>query len=72
MAAQRKEVIPIAKPISSRYTKMTINIDPELRKAFKAAAVLKGVDMTEVVLEFIEDYVKQNLPAAVLPKRGRK
>ena len=48
---------------------MTINIDPELRKAFKAAVALKGLEMSEVVLQVIANYVKQNLPAG-LPKKG--
>ena len=63
-------MIAIAKPVPPmRYTKMTINIDPQLRQAFKAAVALKGLEMSEVVLQFIESYVRQNLPAG-LPKKG--
>ena len=36
---------------------MNIHIDLELHHAFKAAAAVRGENMTDVLLKFIEDYV---------------
>ena len=49
---------------------MTINIDRKLRQAFKAAVALDGKEMSEVVLQFIESYVKAHMPAALPKSKG--
>lgn len=48
--------------------KLTMNIDRRLRDAFKAATAVQGTTMTEVLMAFIEDYVRQH---GVRPKKGR-
>ena len=50
--------------------RVNIHIDPELHRAFKTAASSQGVNMTDLLLQFIEDYVKKHLPDAL--KKGRR
>jgi len=49
---------------------MSIVIDPELHSAFKAATAAQGKQMSEVILEFIRNYVKTHLPAARPAQKG--
>ncbi len=49
--------------------RMNVNIDANLHNAFKAAVAAKGKDMTDVLLEFIEDYVRKH--GLTPKKRGR-
>ena len=37
--------------------RLTIEIDPELKRAFKAKVILEGKDMKEKVEEMISDYL---------------
>jgi ribosomal protein L12E/L44/L45/RPP1/RPP2 len=61
--AQMKEV----------YKRMSLIVPPELHRAFKTACALEGVEMTEVLLEAIRQFVAKHPNAAALPKkRGRK
>jgi hypothetical protein len=46
-------------------------VDVKLHNAFKAATAAQGVDMTTVVMEFIEKYVAKNGPAALRPNSRR-
>jgi hypothetical protein len=39
-------------------------IPPDLHRAFKAATVAQGKDMTELILQYISDYVRQYAPLA--------
>ena len=42
---------------------MNLNVDIDLHNAFKAATAAKGLEMTAVLVEFIESYVsKQAVP----------
>lgn len=54
-----------------KVKRMNINVEVSLHDAFKAATAAKGVNMTDVLLQFIEDYVTKN---GVAPKKkaGRK
>ena len=54
-----------------KLKRMNINVKAGLHDAFKAATAAKGVNMTDVLLNFIEDYVQKNLPTG-LKKKGRK
>ena len=55
-----------------KIKRMNINVELSLHSAFKAATAARGENMTEVLLEFIEDYVHKNTPAALKPaKKGR-
>ena len=53
--------------------RLNINIKEDLHNRFKAAAALQGKRMTAIVVELIEDYVKQqNLPSRLPRKGGNK
>jgi uncharacterized membrane protein len=39
---------------------MNINVEVPLHDAFKAATAAKGENMTDVLLQFIRDYVAKN------------
>jgi hypothetical protein len=54
-----------------KVKRMNINVEVTLHDAFKAATAAKGVNMTDVLLQYIEDYVAKN---GVSPKKktGRK
>ncbi len=49
---------------------MNINIPIETHNSFKAAAALKGEDMTTVLLRFIEDYVQKSQTGTT--RKGRR
>ena len=48
---------------------MNINVPTELHNSFKAATAAKGVDMTTILMEFIQGYVAKHGPAV---KKGRR
>ena len=51
---------------------MNLNVSVELRNSFKSVTAAQGKNMTDVLLEFIEDYVRKH-PAGGKPvKRGRQ
>jgi hypothetical protein len=54
-----------------KVKRMNINVEVTLHDAFKAATAAKGVNMTDVLLQYIEDYVAKN---GLSPKKktGRK
>jgi ParG len=59
-------------PITSQkeYKRMSLIISPDLHRAFKSACAAQGKEMTEVLLEFIEQFVKKH-PLSVRPlKKG--
>ena len=70
----RKEVIAIAKTSAQmkegKYFRMTLIIDPKLRQAFRLAAMRQGKNMTQVLLQFIEQYTEQHAPDALAKKKG--
>ena len=41
---------------------MNLNVPIELHNSFKAATAAKGLNMTDVLLEFIKTYVAKNAP----------
>ena len=50
---------------------MNINVEVDLHNAFKAATAAQGVDMTTVLMEFIQNYVAKH--GSVIPqKKGRR
>jgi hypothetical protein len=53
-----------------KLKRMNINVEAGLHDAFKAATAAKGVNMTDVLLDFIQLYVQKNLPPG-LKKKGR-
>ena len=47
-------------PEPKRIKRMNINVEVQLHDAFKAATAAKGENMTDVLLQFIQDYVAKN------------
>jgi hypothetical protein len=52
--------------------RLNIHIAAELHNAFKSVTAAHGTEMTTVLIEFITQYVANNLPSAFPTKRGRK
>jgi hypothetical protein len=50
--------------------RMNINVEVSLHDAFKAATAARGDNMTDVLLQFIEEYVTKNGLAP--KKKGRR
>lgn len=50
---------------------MNLNVPVKLHNSFKSVTAAEGENMTDVLLEFIEDYVRRHSPAARKPK-GRR
>jgi predicted DNA binding CopG/RHH family protein len=53
-------VSQIKKKQASGVKRMNINVEVSLHNAFKAATAAQGVDMTTVLMEFIENYVARH------------
>jgi hypothetical protein len=51
--------------------RMNLNVPVELHNAFKSTTAAQGENMTDVILEFIRNYVSRHL-AAAQPKRRRR
>lgn len=51
---------------------MNLNVEVSLHNAFKAATAAQGENMTDVLLEFIEEYVRKHPTGAKPPKKGRE
>ena len=52
------------------YKRMSLIIDPKLHRAFKIATASEGREMSEILIEFIEKYVREHPPAARLVEKG--
>jgi hypothetical protein len=50
--------------------RLNVNISEELHRRFKSATAAQGLEMTDVILEWIQKYVDKNGLAA--PKKGRR
>ena len=50
--------------------RVNIIVEVNLHNAFKAATAAQGVDMTTVLMAFIQDYVAKNGP--VTAKKGKR
>ena len=57
-----KGVSAIKKPEEPRLKRVNLNIPVELHNSFKAATAAKGLNMTDVLMEFIQSYVAKNAP----------
>ena len=51
---------PIKKQEGTGIKRVNINVEVSLHNAFKAATAAQGVDMTTVLMEFIENYVAKH------------
>jgi hypothetical protein len=52
-----------------KVKRMNINVEVGLHDAFKAATAARGENMTDILMEFIEDYVAKN---GVAPQKKKK
>ena len=64
-----KEVSQIKKKEGTGIKRVNINVEVGLHNAFKAATAAQGVDMTTVLMEFIQQYVGKFESAT--PKRQK-
>ena len=53
-----------------KVKRMNINLPVELHDAFKAATAVQGKNMTDVLIDFIDQYVKKNMPKALSHRKG--
>ena len=51
---------------------MSLIITPELHRAFKMATASEGKEMSEVLIAFIEEYVKKHAPVIRPAKKARR
>jgi hypothetical protein len=59
----------IRKAEEPQVKRMNLNVPVDLHNSFKAATAQQGQNMTDVLLEFIENYVVKHSPK---PKGRRK
>ena len=57
-------------PLKEGFKKMNLNVEVKLANDFKAATATQGKSMTDVLLEFIQQYVIKN--SSSKPKGRRK
>lgn len=51
--------------------RMNLNVPVELHNNFKSVTASQGLNMTDVLLEFIQEYVDKH-GAAAQPKKGKR
>ena len=56
--------------LPKKVLRLNVNLDQKLHFAFKAAAALQGRRMTDLIVEFIEKYVREH--SSGLPRKGMK
>lgn len=61
----------IAKKEGTGIKRVNINVEVNLHNAFKAATAAQGVDMTTVLMEFIQEYVAAH-GTTKSQKKGRR
>jgi hypothetical protein len=52
--------------------RMNLNVPVDLHNSFKSATAAEGKNMTDVLLEFIEQYVADNAQGTKKPKGRRQ
>ena len=61
----------IKKAEESGLKRMNLNVPIDLHNNFKAATAAQGLNMTDVLMQFIQAYVEKNSPSGKKPK-GRQ
>ena len=57
-------------PLKEGFKKMNLNVAVKLHNDFKAVTAAQGKSMTDVLLEFIQEYVEKHRAAAA--KKGKR
>jgi len=70
MLTSWEEVRKIKQPEQQQVKRMNLNVPIELHNAFKSTTAAQGQNMTDVLLEFIQNYVVKN--SSPKPKGRRK
>ena len=60
---------PIKTKEGTGLKRLNVNISEELHRRFKSATAAQGLEMTDLVLEWIQKYVDKNGPAPVKKSR---
>jgi hypothetical protein len=63
-------VRPIKIKEGTGIKRLNINIPTELHRSFKSATAAQGLEMTDVLMEFIVKYVAKS--GSVAPRKGRR
>ena len=61
----------IGKVEEQKVKRMNLNVPVKLHNSFKSVTASEGENMTDVLLKFIEDYIRRHSPAARKSK-GRR
>ena len=61
---------PIKTKEGTGLKRLNVNISEELHRSFKSATAAQGLEMTDVLLEFILRYVAKN--GLVTPRKSRR
>lgn len=59
-------------PEEEKPVRVSIYLSEDVRARFKSACALHKKSMNEVLVEFIEDYLKENESSASAPKKKGK
>jgi ParG protein len=62
-------VIQIKAKEGTGLKRLNVNISTELHRRFKSVTAAQGLEMTDVLLEFIQKYVDKNGPAPASKSR---
>jgi hypothetical protein len=57
-------------PKKEGIKRMNLNVPSDTHRAFKAATAAEGKEMSEVLIAFIKDYIRQHAPALPPAKKG--
>lgn len=66
----RKEARLIKTKEGIGLKRLNVNISEELHRRFKSATAAQGLEMTDVILEWIQKYVDKN--GVVAPSKSRR
>ena len=62
----------IKKTVEPQVKRMNLNVPIELHNSFKATTAAQGLNMTDVLMEYIQQYVADHGKPAKQPKGRRK
>ena len=60
------------KATQPKVKRMNLNVPVDLHNSFKAATAAQGLNMTDVLMEFIEQYVSKHGQSTKQPKGRRQ